>query len=231
MLGLELESLDGVWLVAIIMGTLKLLFEIGKVYKSYQENRYYSLDKIKEAFETEKIDNNLREQLVNTYEKDIFYKVYRLNIEKEYRNKILNISKNSYEIECSTFRRAGKYIDYKNQDIFLTYRYLYPIEKLINKISAYIYYAIFGFFIIGFLAYSFNYEDLLRFYIPIGSKYILLFLGFYALLGSFLCLKKEVALDAVIILKNYADLYQNDIEIIHKELLIDKIVKNIFQIS
>ena len=231
MLGLELESLDGVWLVAIIMGTLKLLFEIGKVYKSYQENRYYSLDKIKEAFETEKVNTKLREQLVDTYEKEIFHKVYRLNIEKEYRDKILNISKNSYNIECSTFRRAGKYINYKNQNIFLIYQDLHPIKKQINKYLAYISYMFFSFFIVGFLAYLFNYEYLLRFYTPIGSKYLMLFLGFYALLGSFFYLKKEVALEATIVLKDYADSHPSDIQIIEKELFFVKILKKIFPIN
>jgi hypothetical protein len=118
------------------MGTLKFLFELARVYKSYQENRYFSLDKVKEAFETDKIDNKLRKQLVDTYEKEIFHKVYRLNISKEARNKIIDISDRDDEIECTTFRKANKYIDYDRHHLTLKYGKIYPILKLVNKYLA-----------------------------------------------------------------------------------------------
>ena len=140
---IDLGSLDNFWLFIVIMGTLKFLFELARVYKSYQENRYFSLDKVKEAFETDKIDNKLRKQLVDTYEKEIFHKVYRLNISKEARNKIIDISDRDDEIECTTFRKANKYIDYDRHHLTLKYGKIYPTLKLVNKYLAYFYYMVF----------------------------------------------------------------------------------------
>ena len=177
MSSIDLGSLDNFWLFIVIMGTLKFLFELARVYKSYQENRYFSLDKVKEAFETDKINNKLKEQLVETYEKEVFHKIYRLNVSKEARDKIIDISRNNNEIECSTFRRANKYIIYQTNVITLKYRKIYPIEKTYNKFSAYIYYGLFVFFTIGCLGSLFNYEDLSKFYNQIGNFYLLLFLS------------------------------------------------------
>ena len=227
---IDLGSLDNFWLFIVITGTLKFLFEVARVHKSYQENRYFNIDKVKEAFETDRIDNNLREQLVETYEKEIFHKVYRLSVSREDRNKIIDISRNNNGIECATFRRADKYIRYQINGITLKYGKIYPIEKKYNKFSAYVYYGIFVFFAIGFLSSLFNYEDLSEFYSQIGNFYLLLFLGAYAFLGSFLCMKKEVALEAVIKLKNHADAHPDDIKIIYKNTWIDKIVEKLLNI-
>ncbi|WP_367110354.1 hypothetical protein [uncultured Psychrobacter sp.] len=230
MSSIDLESLNNFWLFVVIMGTLKFLFETARVYKSYQENRYFSLDKVKEAFETDKIDNKLREQLIETYEREIFHKIYRLSVSKEARSKIIDISKNSNEIECATFRKANKYIDYQTNSITLRYRKIYTIEKLYNKFSAYMYYGIFVFFTIGFLVSLFNYENLSIFYSQIGNAYLLLCLGIYSFLGSFLCMKKEVALEAAIKLKDYATSYPNDIRIIYKNTWVDKITEKFLDI-
>ena len=230
MLGLNLESLDSLWPIAIIMATLKILFEIGKVCKSYQENRYYSLDKLKEAFETEKVDNKLREQLVTTYEREVFHKIYKLNIGKYYRRKIIDISNNSCDIELSTFRKANNYITYENENICLIYRYSYPILKTLNKIYSYFYYMLSVFFIVGFLSHFLEYEYLSKIYVSVDNQYVLLFLGLYFLLGSFFSIKKEVSLEAVIVLKKHADIHRSDINIIHTELIYDKIVKKILNI-
>ncbi|MDX2375116.1 hypothetical protein NJD71_13440 [Psychrobacter sp. PP-21] len=121
MIGLDIGSLDR-WLpIAIIMATLKLLFEIGKVYKSYQDNRYYSLDKLKSAFETEKVDINLKQQLISTYEREVFYKVYKIDIDKRYRRKVINISKKYHDIRVLDFKKAENYIKYEDSNIHIIY--------------------------------------------------------------------------------------------------------------
>lgn len=216
MLGIELDSLDKFWLFIAIMGLLRFLFELARVYKSYQENKYFNLEKVKEAFETDKIDNNLRKHLIQTYEKEIFYKVYSLNVSKEARNKIIDISKRNNKIECSTFRKAKNYIDYDGSNITLKYGEIYPIMKSLNKYSSYVSYISFVFLIAGFLFFLFDYKFLLVIYSQIGSPYLLLILGIYAFFASLLCIKKEVSLEAVIQLKNYALSHPNDIKIIYR---------------
>ena len=86
------------------------------------------------------------------------------------------------------------------------------------------------FFIVGFLSYFLEYEYLSKIYVSVDNQYVLLFLGLYFLLGSFFSIKKEVSLEAVIVLKKHADIHRSDINIIHKELIYDKIVKKILNI-
>ena len=83
---------------------------------------------------------------------------------------------------------------------------------------------VFVLLIVGFLVLLFDYEYLSIFYKNIGSPYFLLLLSAYAFLASLLCIKKEVALEAVIKLRSYALSYPDDIKIIYRDSRINKII-------
>ena len=227
MTGLDIESLDK-WLpIVIIMATLKLLFEIGKVYKSYQDNRYYSLDKLKSAFETERLDSNLKQQLISTYEREVFYKVYKIDIHEHYRRKVINISKNSHDIRVLDFKKAKSYITYKDSKIYIIYNKYYYLEKIYNKLSSYIYYILSVALVLVFASHFIVSEDILNLYKAIGDKYIFLILGLYFFIGALLCIKNESSINSLLKLKRYSELHQNELHLIYKDYFIISCLKKI----
>ena len=227
MIDLDIGSLDR-WLpIAIIMATLKLFFEIGKVYKSYQDSRYYSLDKLKSAFETEKVDSNLKQQLISTYEREIFYKVYKIDVNKRYRRKVINISKKSHDIRVLDFKKAKSYIKYEDSNIYIIYNNYYYLEKAYNKFSSYIYYALSVILILVFTSHFFVDEDILNTYKVIGDKYAFLILGLYFFIAALLCIKKELSIKSALKLKEYSELHPNDLHVIYKDYFLINSLKKI----
>lgn len=94
------------------------------------------------------LSDEMTKSLTHAVDKVTFYKLYKLNLNRPYREKILRVERLSKgAIDCDDFRRAGFYVNYENNEIYVLNKQWYKLKILYNNIAGFIYFAI-GFILI-----------------------------------------------------------------------------------
>lgn len=94
------------------------------------------------------LSDEMKKSLTHAVDKVTFYKLYKLNLNRPYREKILKVERISKgAIDCDDFKRAGFYITYKNNEIYVLQKQWYKLKSIYDNIAGFIYFAI-GFMLI-----------------------------------------------------------------------------------
>lgn len=174
---LPLNPVEITSFLGLLSAIILLISRLDLLVAFFQRIELSRTHKVIKAQNYKFLSDNMSKSLSNAVDKTVFSKIYKLNLNKPYREKILKIERMTKgSIDCDDFMKVGSYIKYKNDEIYVLQRPWYNHKKNFDNIIGFSC-LIFGIIVLLFLIA-----------IPIISKnnqvqYTLLDLFFIATVG------------------------------------------------